>query len=56
MQRPIALILMKRQKSGTRVLEHMFPYSVIYQAKRDNAPLLTSGVIASDTRIRAVKI
>ena len=29
--------------------------SVIYQAKRDNAPLVTSGVIASDTRIRAVK-
>ena len=26
--------------------------SVIYQAKRENAPLLTSEVIASDTRIR----
>ena len=49
MQRPITLILMKRQKA-THVLG-----SVIYQAKRDNAPLLTSRVIASDTRVRAVK-
>ena len=29
--------------------------SVIYQAKRDNEPLLTSGVIANDARIRTVK-
>ena len=44
---------MKRQKSGEGTT-HVIG-SVIYQAKRDNSPLLTSGVISSDTRIRAVK-
>ena len=40
-------------KSGERTT-HVLG-SVMYQAKRDNAPLLPSGVVASDTGIRAVK-